>query len=239
MKTRFYFNKKLDKQMISEFINIDNGGGMNFAQGILKIHPRLKPLKPSNDRLSNRDKTLLLKEYVDIYYNKNRSSMLHKIDSIKKAWKERENKYITITKEFFEGFDFLGSDYIAYASIVNCNPRFLESKTFQFFYKKSAPDAIHTIAHEILHFIFFDFIEKKMKKEIKILSEDQLWDLSEIFNTILLSSERYQEIINKKFVISYPDHKHYIPLFKKAYKKSNNARDFITAGIDIILRKKN
>jgi hypothetical protein len=238
MKTRFYFNKKLDRQMISEFIKIDNGGGINFAQGIFKIHPRLKPLEPSNDKLNNRDKALFLKEYLDFYYNKNGSSMLHKIDSIKKAWKKKENKYITITEEFFEDFDFSKSDYIAYASIINCNPRFLESKTFQFFYKKSTPDAIHTIAHEILHFIFFDFIEEKMKKEIKHLSEDQIWDLSEIFNTILLSSSRYQKIINKKFIIVYPDHKHYIPLFKKAYKNSTNARDFIIAGINIILRKK-
>lgn len=238
MKTRFHFNKKLDKQMISEFINIENGGGINFSDGIIKTHPKLKILKPSNDKLSARHKVSYLKEYVDTYYNKNKPTMLSKINFIKKAWKKKENKFIAIAENFFEGFDFSESDYIAYASIINCNPRFLESKTFQFYYKKSIPDAVHTIAHEILHFIFFDFIEKEMKKEIKNLSEEELWDLSEIFNTVLLGSKRYEKIVDKKFVIPYPDHSIYIPLFKKAYKKSKNAREFIAQGVAIILNKK-
>lgn len=238
MKIRFYLNKKLDCQMISEFINIDNGGGINFSRGITKIHPKLKIIESSNKKLSKKDKKLYLREFVDIYYNEHKVPMLDKIDSIKKAWKTRENKYISITEDFFVDFNFSKSDYIAYASIINCNPRFLESKTFQFFYKKSIPDAIHTIAHEILHFVFFDFIEKKMRKEIKNLSEDQIWDLSEIFNTIILGSSKYEEIIDKKFVIAYPDHEHYIPLFKKAYNKSKNAKEFITQGIYIILNKK-
>ncbi len=114
----------------------------------------------------------------------------------------------------------------------------MESKTFQFFYKKPLTDATYTIAHELLHFIFFDFIEKKLKKEIKHLSEDQLWDLSEIFNVVVLKSPRYRHIINQKFIIPYPDHLCYIHQFEKTYKNSQNAEEFIRYGISIISAKK-
>ena len=40
-----------------------------------------------------------------------------------------------------------------------------------------------------------------MKKDIKHLSENQLWDLSEIFNVVVLKSSRYRHIINQKFII--------------------------------------
>ena len=94
--------------------------------------------------------------------------ILRKIKSVRKVWRKKENEYITITEDFFDGFQFQKGKYIAYASIINCNPRFLEPKTFQFFYKKPLADAIYTIAHELLHFIFFDFIKKKLKKKQNI-----------------------------------------------------------------------
>jgi len=90
----------------------------------------------------------------------------------------------------------------------------------------------------LLHFIFYDFVEKKLKKEAKHLSEDQLWDLSEIFNVVVLRSPRYHRIINQQFVIPYPDHRRYIRQFEKAYKNSQNVEEFIRQGITIIKRKK-
>mgnify|MGYP001565326588 FL=1 len=77
-----------------------------------------------------------------------------------------------------------------------------------------------------------------MKKDIKHLSENQLWDLSEIFNVVVLKSSRYRHIINQKFIIFYPNHKRYIRRFEKVYKNSRNAEEFIKYGIAIINAKK-
>ncbi|MDP3729750.1 MAG: hypothetical protein Q8R26_03340 [bacterium] len=233
-KLRFYLNKKLDERMTEEFLNV-RGGGIDFGVGIVKIHPRLKSAK-SLKEIAQREKAIRV--YFDNYYQIYKTAILHKLERVQDVWRKEEQKYIAITEDFFGGFRFPKGKYIAYASIINCNPRFLELKTFQFFYKKSLADAIYTITHELLHFIFFDFIEKKLKKEIKHLSEDQLWDLSEIFNIIVLKSPRYRHIVNQKFVIPYPDHRRYINKFKKAYKNSQNAEEFIRRGITIISVKK-
>lgn len=233
-KLRFYLNKKLDERMAEEFLNVCRGG-IDFGEGIMKVHPQLKSIK-FQKKITQRKKTIQI--YFDNYYRTHKTVMLRKIKNVQDAWRKQEQKYIAITEDFFSGFRFPQGKYIAYASIINCNPRFLELKTFQFFYKKTLADTIHTIAHELLHFIFFDFIKKKLKKEIRHLSENQLWDLSEIFNAVVLKSSRYRHIINQQFVISYPDHRHYIYLFKKIYKDSQNAEEFIRHSIAIINAKK-
>ena len=233
-KLRFYLNKKLDERMAEEFLNV-HGGGIDFGEGIVKIHPQLKSAKLLRG-VAQRKKTIRV--YFDNYYRIHRMVMLHKIESVRKVWRKQEKEYITITEDLFGGFQFPKGKYVAYASVINCNPRFLESKTFQFFYKKPLAGAVYTIAHELLHFIFFDFVEKKFKKEIKYLSEDQLWDLSEIFNVVVLKSPRYRHIVNQKFVIPYPGHRRYINQFEKAYKDFRNAEEFIRHGISIISAKK-
>ena len=233
-KLRFYLNKEFDKVMAEQFFNIQ-GGGIDFGQGTIKTHPKLKTVKNFKNNIA---KKKALGIYLDEYYKLHKSAIAKKLTQVQKAWQLKENKYFTVTQNYFNGFNFLPGKYIAYASVINCNPRFLDSKTFQFFYKKSIADAVYTITHELLHFIFFDFVEKKLKKEIKHLSEDQLWDLSEIFNIIVLKSPIYSDIIDQKFIIPYPDHRSLIPQFEKVFKISKNAEEFIRHSIPIISVKK-
>mgnify|MGYP001589626658 CR=1 FL=1 len=233
-KLRFYLNKKLDERMAGQFLNM-RGGGIDFGEGIIKTHPQLRSVK-SLKEIAQREK--VIRFYFDNYYQTHRTVMLRKLKRVQYAWRTKEQKYIAITENFFSGFRFPKGKYIAYISIINCNPRFLESKTFQFFYKKPLAGAIYTVAHELLHFIFFDFIEKKLKKETIHLSENQLWDISEIFNVVMLKSQRYHHIVNQEFVIPYPDHRHYIRRFEKTYKNSENAEEFIRREISIINVKK-
>lgn len=233
-KLRFYTNKQLDEIMTKQFFD-ERGGGINFGKGIVKLHPKLKPVRLLKDT-AQKKKALHL--YFNHCYRVHRVVIIRSIKRLRQAWHKREKEFVTITENFFGGFQFSKGKYIAYASIINCNPRFLDSKTFQFFYKKPVADAIHTIAHELLHFIFFDFVEKKFKNEIEKLSEDQLWDLSEIFNVVVLESSRYQHIVDRQYVIPYPDHKRFLFQFRKAYENSQNAEEFIRKGITIIKTKK-
>lgn len=229
-KLRFYSNKNFDKEMIKVFLK-ESGGGINFGKGIVKIHPQLKQIQSMQEV---KEKKELINKYTDFYYKNNKKSIQKNIDRIRTAWRKVEKKYQYITENYFENFKLNQKNITAYASIINCNPRFIESKTFQFYYKKTQEDAIHTIAHEILHFYFFDFINLNFKKESTALSDDKLWDLSEIFNYIVLKSDKYSKIINKKFITHYPDHKPFLNEFENAYKNSFNAKDFIKHGIGII-----
>ncbi|NCU28604.1 MAG: hypothetical protein EOM85_02965 [Candidatus Moranbacteria bacterium] len=229
---RFYTNKILDEIMIDQFLN-ETGGGLDFGKSIVKMYPELNKTRGS---VSQKKKQREIHSFVEKYYCSRNKEIKKLSSTIKKEWGKKEANFIKITKSIFKGYDFPGGKYIAYSSIINCNPRFLDQKTFQFFYKKEVDDAIHTIAHELLHFVFFDFVNKKLKKEISVLSEDQLWDLSEIFNVVILRSPDYKNIINKKFVKPYPDHKKYIPEFENIKNRTGNIQDFIRQGI-VTLKK--
>jgi len=233
-KLRFYLNKELDKVMTEQFL-YELGGGVNFGERIIQMHPQLKKVRMLDDE---KQRNKLIRSYINRYYQTHKTDLLRSLGKARQAWQVQEEKFFKITQDFFEGYTFQKGKYIAYASIIDCNPRFLDTKTFQFFYKKSSDDVVYTIAHELLHFIFFDFVAKKMKQEIMRLSEDELWDLSEIFNVIILESPHFQNIINKKFLFPYPDHQHYIQKFRRIYKDSQNAQKFISAGIKTITKKK-
>lgn len=233
-KLRFYTNETLDEIMIDQFLG-ETGGGLDFGKFIVKMYPELKKARES---VSLKDRQKIIHTFTKKYYSYHKKEIDKFTCVLKKEWGKKENDFIKITRNLFGEHNFPDGKYIAYSSIINCNPRFLDQKTFQFFYKKKLADAIHTISHELLHFIFFDFVNKKLKKEIRCLSEEQLWDLSEIFNVIVLKSSFYKKIIDKKLVKPYPDHKKYIPKFEKARMETNGIKDFIKQGI-IILKEEN
>jgi len=212
--------------MALQFLD-EKGGGVDFGQGIINTHPQLKGIRS----LTEKERKKMINEYFNDYYKKNRAKLLKKLALLKTVWRKKEASYFKITKELFDGFEPQKGMHICYLSIIDCNPRFLDSKCFQTFYGKDISDAIHSIAHEILHFFFYDFLDKKLKKESGKLSEDKIWDLSEIFNVVVLESEKYYDIIDKKVIISYPDHKKHLPKFRKFFKESKNIQDFIIKGL--------
>jgi len=101
-KLRFYLNKKLDQRMAEEFLNV-HGGGIDFGEGIVKIHPKLKSAKSLKD-VAQRKKAIRV--YFDNYYRAHKMVMLRKIESVRKVWHEQEQKYIIITEDFSAVFDF-------------------------------------------------------------------------------------------------------------------------------------
>jgi len=228
-KIRFYLNKNLDKFMTAQFLN-EKAAGVDFGKGIVKLHPDLANIVEMDEK----QKKLVINKYFDEYYKKHKSDLRERLSLFRREWRKIEKSFFGISESLFNGFSFQKGMYVAYLSIIDCNPRFLESKTFQVFYRKDINDAIYTIAHELLHFIFFDFLNQKLSKESKILSEEKIWDLSEIFNVILLKSDVFKGLIDKKAVKPYPDHEKYLPFFEKAYRESVNTKDFILRGIDIL-----
>ncbi len=227
-KLRFYFNRNLDKFMAAQFLD-EKMGGIDFGVNIVKLHPLLRSSK--KDR-GARKKTL--DKYFKQYYRSHRREMSQKASRIKEAWRDVEDEFVITTERLLGGFRFPSGRYIAYPSIVDCNPRFLVSKTFQFYYRKVPTDAVHTIAHELLHFIFFAFVKSRLKNAIKKLPEEKLWDLSELFNVIILQSPSYRKLINPHYAHPYPDHQKYVSRFETAYRKSRAIEEFIRNGIAII-----
>jgi len=207
-KIKFSLNKSLDKRMAIEFLSHNHHGGINFAQGILGIHPGIK-------------KSIF--SYIDNFYKQHRPQLLKSAINFQKLWDLKSKEFFTATDITFNNHPWPNGEYIGYISIFTCGPRFLHDKTFQVFYKNNEETAVFCTAHEILHFLFYDYIEKKRKNLKKKLSEEKLWRISEIVNEVLLDPQYLGRTLDlKKKLPGYPE---FVPIaekIKKFFKKTDN-----------------
>lgn len=188
-KVRFRLNKELDKKTAINFLGLDVGG-VNFANGILGVHPAIKKI---------------IFNYIDDFYKKQTFLLSRQARNFQKQWNAKAGLFFEAANLIFKNYPWPRGRYIGYLSIFDCNPRFLHDKTFQIFYKhKLGPTYI--VAHELLHFIFFDYLSKKIKTSKKKLTENDLWELSEIVNDVILDSQSFKKLLKlKKNIVSYPN----------------------------------
>lgn len=219
-KLKFKINKTLDKKMSLLFWDRKTAG-IDFGVSILKDHPSFKKL----NKLNVEEKISFINKYVDNYYSKYRQVLNRFLKKFKKEWQSVENQFYLETNKIFKNHPWPKGLYICYLSIFNCNPRFLENKTFQAFYRHSY--GIKLVAcHEMLHFIFYDYLEKKFAKEIKKISAEKIWTLSEVFNNIILATPEFIKLTQKK-PLGYPTHLKLIQKLSLLWAKTNKIEPFL------------
>jgi hypothetical protein len=117
-------------------------------------------------------------------------------------------------------------NYICYISIFNCNPRFIKEKEFQAFYKHNATTN-YVCAHEMLHFIFYDYLDKNFKGKYKTLCESVIWKLSEVFNDVVLRLPEFVEITEQKNPGIYAQTNKELIKNQNLWKQTRNTKGFI------------
>lgn len=210
MKLKFRINKELDIQTANNFYGY-KCAGIDFGESIIHTFPKLE------------NKTDISKE-VNLFYKKHSNKLKTKIKTWQRKWSKIEKRYFKLVEELFNK-KWPKGKYICYVSAFNCNPRFLTEKTFQIYYKKDKE--LVAIAHELLHFMFYDYFSKKFKGK---LNKEKLWRLSEVFNVIVLNTKEFQSLIKYRET-PYPEHKNLYQKLNKIYNKHNNIKDFIKEAI--------
>ncbi|MFA6416134.1 MAG: hypothetical protein WCW56_01470 [Candidatus Paceibacterota bacterium] len=206
-------NKELDYEVYGDFKDFKIGG-VNFGEKIRKNHPEI-----------NADN---YREYIDNFYLTNQNLLEKNCQEINNDLNQKQQKFFTELKNIF-GLDISKKEYLGYLSIFNCNPRYIEKGTFQIFYKKDLLDKIEVAFHESLHFAFFDYCDQFIE-ETKSLSKNSgpLWELSEIFNVIVLNLPQFQEILQRPEQPFYPELKEKLEIVQNVWDKNHdNLKNFI------------
>lgn len=215
---RFRLNKPLDKKMGAAFLDFSKAG-VFFGEKIIQNHPSLKTAQAG----SKGKRKYLVSSYVESFYDKQWKELENIKDKFQYGWGGSAQDFFKATSHLFNNHPWPPGKYYAYLSIFNCNPRFLKEKTFQVFWEHPNPLAV--IAHEMLHFLFYDYVGRhfpktKIKKEV-------LWQLSEIVNSFALAEPVFVEITKEPTPPLYRD---LIPLAKELlplWKKSKNVPRFL------------
>jgi len=220
LKIKFQLNKELDKQMAYVFLSRSSKkGGVDFSKSITHFHPELEKAK----RESDEERKKIIDIYFDKYYKEHLEELEKKVIEAEKQWEKTEEKFIEQVNKIFKNPGLPNGKYIGYVSVINCNPRFLDNKTFQFFYKHGSGSNM-IAAHEILHFFFYDYAIKKYPSIFGELDTNKgiFWNLAELFNYVILSLPEFIEIHGDKNTKGYPDHEQHIDYMKKLW---NNKPD--------------
>jgi hypothetical protein len=223
LKISFKLNKKLDKEMAWAFFG-QKAAGVDFSSGITSVHPKLKTLLGKDKK----EQKKIINEYFDEFYKKNEKELKECLLKMKQDWKEDEEGFCQTLDMIFKKPKVPKGKYIGYLSIINCNPRFLNDKTFQIFYKHKAGTNF-IVAHEVLHFFFYGYSLKKYPEIFKKLDQDSgiYWILAELFNDVIMSRP---ELFSKKYTKNaypYPAHAKYFNTVNSFWNKNSNVDNWI------------
>ncbi|MBU1110818.1 hypothetical protein KKB83_04325 [Patescibacteria group bacterium] len=220
-RVKFQLNKDLDKKMCVEFLESEKAG-VDFGLGIVSLYPELGQVR--GEALSA--KQHLVDNFVDVFYREHFLELKEAKESLSRVWKGKEYKFYQAVDEIFNSHPWPEGGYVCYLSIFNCNPRFLEEKTFQVFYKH-INRACALIAHEMLHFIFYDYIASRFPSSLEKENADTVWEVSEIFNSLVFTFPAFQEMLGKVEDLTYPEHEALLSEYKKLWRKSKNIDEFL------------
>jgi len=173
-KLKILKSLEFDKLICEQFLNVQKGG-VDFGTGIISVHPKLVA--------TNLD----IKETIK---------------SAEKEWKRGEKVFFKVCDKYFNNHQWPNGKYEAYLSVINCNPRFLDNKTFQFYWKSKDNFSSVTV-HEMLHFLFYDLVAKLIPKAN--LQSQKIWEVSEVFNGLIMAEPDFVDITNVKIPPQYPN----------------------------------
>lgn len=215
-------NKKLDYEMYVNFCHFKTAG-VDFGTIIRKEHPLITALN--------------YREYIDDFYLDNDVVLRGACDELMTAVTEKQAAFFAALYGLF-GIDFQSNPYKGFISIFNCNPRFVESGTFQIFYKKSLADKLEVVSHEVTHLAFFEYCKINLKngigdKTAKLNTDSgPLWKLSEIFNVLAMNEPEFQQILGREEKLFYPDLKEKYKMVQKIWEGKERKRKRGDAGSD-------
>lgn len=227
----FDFNQELEQELALEFFNNPKHGGNDFWQErAIKHHPKLKEIDGSDNPKE------FLNKYISEYYMLNEKEIESLSDEIRKNFKDKENAYFLLVDKIFAEYPWPKDKYIGYFSIFDFCPRFLDSGEFQVFIYDKKENQLFTIFHEMLHFIFYDYAQKTFPEILGKMDTENgaFWDLAEIFNTVIQSTDEFIELHGKIDNIGYPDHNLILPKAKEIWSKKNNVFNWTEQMIKIL-----
>ena len=191
------------KLLISQKTDIDNA--INFIVRDTSLPQFKKWFLPNelefilNRQFSKKERRKILTSFTKHFYHLETKAIKEGDKLAIKNWEKVELKYFKLVDKIFHGHPWPKGNYRGYCSIYHMFPRFIDEKFFFLPYKNNPRiNSNGVIAHEMLHFIFFDYLYKKFRltqnSRIAGKPDKFVWQVSEVFNNVIEGWKPYQKI---------------------------------------------
>ncbi len=189
------------------------------------LYSDLSCLKKKN--LSSKEKIKVIKNFIEEYYKKHQREIEENLMEIEKDWNGIKNDFFRLVDKIFKNHPWPKGKYIAYVTIWGIYPRDIKEKIFFIPYKDKKL-ALEVIAHEMLHFIFYDYLYSHYPKYKKKKYQKRIWKISESFNVIIQNQREWVALFHKRPEV-YPELKKLIQKIRKIWREKKD--------IDYLLKK--
>lgn len=210
--------------MAWEFYVRPQKAGIDFWQDrVIIVHEELKYLN------KNKNPKRYLNSYIDNLYQININEFNERLDYIEKLYQKKENKFFDTIKIIFKNYSWPKGKYICYGSIFDFGPRFLTDKSFQVFLYSEDKDILFTIFHEMTHFIFYDYCQKKFPEIFRNLNTESgvFWEIAELFNSVMVETRPFIDLHGYIQKAYYPKYKAILPEFVSKWKKNKDIDEWV------------
>jgi hypothetical protein len=161
-----------------------------------KKHPRIKILKQIQ---SKKKRKKFLENYVAEYYKSHKEWIRKKVQEIQRKWEKTQKQFFSLTDKLFQNHFWPKGNYQGFVTIWGIFPRDIKRKIFQFPYKGEVFKRVEVIiAHEMLHFLFYDYLYKHFPQYKACKFAYPVWILSEAFNEAVMEESQWQKIFPKQ-----------------------------------------
>jgi hypothetical protein len=210
MYLKYSLNKELDKNIALEFLGL-TAGGLDFTSGVTGPHPEFSDIL----NLDAADRKALIDSHFDSFYKHKSDELRSAVDTAADRWRAAETVFFEYALKLF-GNKIQPKHYSGFISVVNCNPRFVDDNSFQFFWKHRW-GSVFVSMHEILHFLFFDYARSVLGEPYTASdpNKGRFWEVSEVFNDIILSEKELVELHGVQTIDPYPA---LVPLLQEGRK---------------------
>lgn len=200
------FRTDANKDVTSFFcfvVDAEYDGGRSLEWAVLDKYPECKTWFADGTFVGKRSDVV---RFVKEKYAEHADIIDTNLASYEQKWRVVEPKFHELVRGLFGTHPWPKGKYVAYPTIWGMFPRFLDNKTFQLPFKFRNKRYVNVvIAHEMLHFIFYDYFFKHYPKyegdDYDMLS----WHVSEIFNTVVQNSEPWLKVFSVP-TMGYPEH---------------------------------
>lgn len=215
-------DKELDKEVFKDFWGFSTEGADFGERGIKRIHPTITE--------SGAD------EYIDTYYNGHAEKLEDARQELQDALNGTAVEYFDAVSKVF-GVSYSDIQYTGSLSIFDCNPRYVDDKKFQVFYKRDLLGKLEVAYHEVLHFAFFEHARRTCLQMVDGFDANggSYWALSEIFNVIILNRPDFQNILKREEQMFYPMLRHFVDPVRNLYAQhSGDFCEFLRTSISYL-----
>ncbi len=185
------------------------------------VHPDLDYLLEIKDEEQVRKE---VEKFVDQFYKSEESGIAEKFQAGQQEWQNLAPIFFDKVNKFFHGYAWPQipnkenrDQYEAWGTIWHTYPRQINNQRFAVPVnpKFNTPNMPSVVAHEMLHFITYDYLQKKygLKSSEAGDADNTFWQFTETLNALIEEDEMWQEFMYNG---RQPDRK---PECEEMYKK--------------------